>query len=409
MLAVAGRRLTVLAVILPLLAVLAVALRWLGLLPLPVTRLTVVAVRELPAARSLGIAVVSALLVRVAVFVVGVSVPPRLARAGRSRPWPAWFGRARPSTRRRLRRPGTRPRGRFGWCRRRDRNDPWCVGARALWGLRGPLGGRPFRHRAWRRRRHEQRRSGDGGPRHTRHHSHLGERGGFKRSSQHLDREECCDGQRRRRRSDRAGRPAMRSPGRPPVGRRSIGSGSGRRSRGACRARTRRRRRACRRPVGVRWFREGGGMPSVTLAAAVGAVPVVRRARGDRAPARRWLRGARDRAPAGSVAVDDLAGAAAQRRDARRRPGVSGHDGAVACRPAGAASRSRRSSPSTTELRRYVQDRLAGAVSGPDGVAVAGPDVRVDRPAPRSPPGSALGAVVEPGADRQPAAARLPR
>ena len=43
-------------------------------------------------------------------------------------------------------------------------------------------------------------------------------------------------------------------------------SGSGRRSLAGCRARTRRRRRGCRRSVGVRWFREGGGMPSVTLA-----------------------------------------------------------------------------------------------------------------------------------------------
>ena len=126
-------------------------------------------------------------------------------------------------------------------------------------------------------------------------------------------------GRPKRRASDRAGRPAMRSPGRPPVGRlehrqrfwaaiaRGLSSEDAAAEAGVSAA------------VGVRWFREGGGMPSVTLAAAVGAVPVVRRAGGDRDPARPRLRGAGDRAPARSLAVDDLAGAAPQRRDPQRR------------------------------------------------------------------------------------------
>ena len=71
---------------------------------------------------------------------------------------------------------------------------------------------------------------------------------------------------RKRRRSDRAGRPAVRSPGRPPV---------------AGRAEQQRFWKAIARglssedaavscgvspPVGGRWFREGGGMPPISLA-----------------------------------------------------------------------------------------------------------------------------------------------
>jgi transposase len=70
--------------------------------------------------------------------------------------------------------------------------------------------------------------------------------------------------------------------------------------------------------VGVRWFREGGGMPSVTLAAPSGSVSVVRRAGGDRDPACRWLWGAGDRTSARSFTVNDLEGAPSQRRDSQR-------------------------------------------------------------------------------------------
>src|SRR5918999_4074228 len=77
-------------------------------------------------------------------------------------------------------------------------------------------------------------------------------------------------GARRSRRSDRAGRPAMRSPGRPPVGRkehrqrfwaavaRGLSSEDAAVQAGVSAA------------VGVRWFREGGGMPSVALGPASG-------------------------------------------------------------------------------------------------------------------------------------------
>ena len=164
-------------------------------------------------------------------------------------------------------------------------------------------------------------------------------------------------------------RPAMRSPGRPPVGRRGASAAvlGGDRARAVERGR-RGARRACRRPVGVRWFREGGGMPSVTLAPAVGAVPVVRRARGDRAPARPGLRGARDRPSARPVAVDDLAGAAPQRRDPQRPAGVPGHDGAVACRPA-------RPAPEARQARRQPRSCAATCrTAWPATVAAPGRD-----------------------------------
>ena len=69
----------------------------------------------------------------------------------------------------------------------------------------------------------------------------------------------------KRRAADRAGRAAMRSPGRPPAGRlehrqrfwaavaRGLSSEEAGLEAGVSAA------------VGVRWFREGGGMPSVTL------------------------------------------------------------------------------------------------------------------------------------------------
>ena len=60
-------------------------------------------------------------------------------------------------------------------------------------------------------------------------------------------------------------------------------------------------------------------------------------------------------------------------------------------------------------LRGYVQERLAGRVERPDGVAVAGPQVAWIGRASRSPPGPALGAVVEPVQVIQSVAPGLPR
>ena len=178
----------------------------------------------------------------------------------------------------------------------------------------------------------------------------------------------------RRRASDRAGRAVMRSPGRPPVGRREhrqrfwAAIARGVSSEDAAAA------AGVSGPVGVRWFREGGGMPSVTLAAPSGRylsfaereeIALLRaESRGVREIARRL-----GRRP--STISREL------RRNAATRSGGFGNRATTA--QWHADRRARRPKPAKLavnhELRRYVQERLAGEVQRPDGVAVGGPDV----------------------------------
>src|SRR5829696_6714189 len=108
--------------------------------------------------------------------------------------------------------------------------------------------------------------------------------------------------------------------------------------------------------------------------AAVRAVPVLRGAGGDRDPASAGPRGAAGRPPAAAGGLDDLAGAAPQRRHAQRRPGVSGHHRPVA-RRAGWSPPEAAKLAVNAALRRYVQERLAGMVIAPGGAAVPGPVV----------------------------------
>ena len=138
---------------------------------------------------------------------------------------------------------------------------------------------------------------------------------------------------RKRRRSDRAGRPAMRSPGRP---------------RGAGRAEPHRFWKAIARglsseeaavscgvspPVGGRWFREGGGMPPISLAPP-SARSLSCAERGEIAILRAQGAGVRDMCPSGSESpVDCLTRTVSQRGDSTRRSGVSGVDCAVAQPP----------------------------------------------------------------------------
>src|SRR5215218_6232014 len=178
---------------------------------------------------------------------------------------------------------------------------------------------------------------------------------------------------RKRRAADRAGRPAMRSPGRPPVGRlehrqrfwaaiaRGASSVDAAAEAGVSAA------------VGVRWFREGGGMPSVALAPASGRYLsfaereeiAVLRARGCGV---REIARALGRSP--STISREL-----RRSAATRGGGLEYRAGTAQWH---ADRRSRRPKPAklaeNPELRRYVQDRLAGAVERPDGVVV-GPAV----------------------------------
>jgi transposase-like protein len=166
--------------------------------------------------------------------------------------------------------------------------------------------------------------------------------------------------------ADRALRPPMRSPGRPPVSRREIQQRFWRKiSEGlssedaaiACGVST---------PVGTRWFREAGGMPPITLVPPSGRylsfaereeIALLRAQRcGVREVARRL-----GRSP--STMSREL------RRNAATRGGGLEYRASTA--QWHAERRARR--PKTAKLavndtlRQYVQDRLAGTVTAPDG------------------------------------------
>ncbi len=179
----------------------------------------------------------------------------------------------------------------------------------------------------------------------------------------------------RRRRADRAGRGPMRSPGRPPVGRRehrqrfweAIARGLSSEAAAVV--------AGVSAAVGTRWFREGGGMPSLTLAPHSGRylsfaereeIAILHaRECGVREIARRL-----GRSP--STISREL------RRNAATR---SGHLEYRATTAQWHADR-RASRPKIAKLaandglRQYVQDRLAGMIATADGAAVPGPDVR---------------------------------
>ena len=114
------------------------------------------------------------------------------------------------------------------------------------------------------------------------------------------------------------------------------------------------------RAAGSRWFREGGGMPSVDPRPLSGPVPVVRRARGDRDAARRKGVGVREiarrlgRSP--STISREL------RRNAATRGGQLEYRASVAQWKAELMARRPKTAKlvANERLREYVQERLAG-------------------------------------------------
>jgi IS30 family transposase len=175
--------------------------------------------------------------------------------------------------------------------------------------------------------------------------------------------------------SEQTGRRPMRSPGRPPVGRRehrqrfwvAIARGLSSEAAGI--------EAGVSPAVGVRWFREGGGMSSVTQALLLGRylsfaereeIALLRATGcGMRAIARQL-----ERSP--STISREL------RRNAATRGGRLDYRASAAQWHADV--RARRPKPAklavNAQLRGYVQDRLSGAVKRPDGSVVAGPEVR---------------------------------
>src|ERR1019366_443178 len=172
--------------------------------------------------------------------------------------------------------------------------------------------------------------------------------------------------------SDWTGRPVMRSPGRPPVGRRehrqrfwaAIACGLGSEAAGV---------EAGGSPaVGVRWFREGGGMPSVTQLPLSGRYLSFAE-REEIALLRAQGQGVREIARQLGRSPSTIS------RELRRTPAPRGGrwDYRASTAQWHADLRARRPKPAKLAvnvlLRRYVQDRLSGAVKRPDGSVVAGP------------------------------------
>lgn len=171
------------------------------------------------------------------------------------------------------------------------------------------------------------------------------------------------------------GRPAMRSPGRPPVARRehrqrfwkAIADGLSSEDAGVV--------AGVSPAVGTRWFRESGGMPSVTQKPLSGRylsfeereeIAILRaQDHGVREIARRIGRGP-------STISREV------RRNAATRSGYLDYRATTAQWHADQrARRPKLAKLATNEaLRQYVQDRLSGKVTMTDGQAVAGPDTR---------------------------------
>jgi IS30 family transposase len=181
--------------------------------------------------------------------------------------------------------------------------------------------------------------------------------------------------ERRQRRSGLAGRPAMRSPGRPPVARRedrqrfwkAIARGlSSEDAAVSC---------GVSPVVGTRWFRERGGMPSISLAPLSGRylsfaereeIAILR------------AQGAGVRQIARRLSRDPSTISRELRRNAATRGGRLDYRATTAQWHADRRARRPKVAKlaANDTLRQYVQDRLAGTVTAPGGTPVPGPQVR---------------------------------
>ena len=180
---------------------------------------------------------------------------------------------------------------------------------------------------------------------------------------------------KRKRRADRSGRAPLRSPGRPPVARREerqrfwVGIAEGLTSEDAA------VRAGVSPAVGARWFRQSGGMPTTSQAPLSGRYLSF----AEREEIALWrARGCGVRAIARRLGRSPSTISRELRRNAATRGG--GLDYRATTAQWHADRRARRPKTATLAanpaLRRYVQDRLAGAVAAADGTCVAGPDVR---------------------------------
>jgi IS30 family transposase len=176
--------------------------------------------------------------------------------------------------------------------------------------------------------------------------------------------------------SEQTGRPVMRSPGRPPAGRRehrvrfwdAVARGASSVD-AAVEA-------GVSAVVGVRWFREAGGMRPSAIRSSLSGRYLSFAEREEIALLRAQKYGVRE------IARRLVRSPSTISRELRRNAGT--RTGSLVYRASTAQwhadRRARRAKPAklavNAELRRYVQDRLSGVVKRPDGRRVAGPDVR---------------------------------
>ncbi|MPY82208.1 MAG: helix-turn-helix domain-containing protein, partial [Actinophytocola sp.] len=167
------------------------------------------------------------------------------------------------------------------------------------------------------------------------------------------------------------GRPAMRSPGRPPIRRDVerafwIKIAEGLTSEDAA--------VACgvSGPVGSRWFRERGGMPSIQLAPLSGRYLSFRE-REEIALARAQDVGVREIAR--RLARSPSTISRELRRNAATRGGQLNYRAGIAQWKAELMARRPKTAKlvTNTELHEYVQGRLSGVIHAPDGAPVPGP------------------------------------
>jgi IS30 family transposase len=167
----------------------------------------------------------------------------------------------------------------------------------------------------------------------------------------------------------------MRSPGRPGVNQRGIKQAFWRHIAGGLSSEDAALACGVSQPVGTRWFREGGGMPPISLVpwsrrylsfAEREEIALLKAQRcGVRVIARRL-----GRSP--STISREL------RRNAATRGGRLEYRASVAQWKAERAARRPKTArlAGNDRLRHYVQDRLAGTIRRPDGTEVPGPDIR---------------------------------
>ncbi|MGH3263789.1 MAG: IS30 family transposase [Trebonia sp.] len=175
--------------------------------------------------------------------------------------------------------------------------------------------------------------------------------------------------------ASQTGRRVERSPGRPPAGRREHRVRFWRAIARGVSTVVAAVEAGVSEVVGVRWFREGGGMPTVTVASLSGRYLSFAE-REEIALLRVQKLGVREIARRVGRSPSTIS------RELRRNAGT--RSGSLTYRASTAQwhadRRGRRPKPAklvaSPELCRYVQDRLSGAVKRPDGVAVAGPDVK---------------------------------